>query len=351
MSIKYVKGSEGQMTDILDFIHLCFGFKYEFGFKKFLPKLYMNRTEELHYLAMDGEKIVGVVCVYPFDIIYGDKVLKANSLGSVSAHPDYRGKGIMSSLLNMAISDMDESISFLSGNRHRYANYGYEPLGFFYKYTFDEDTFNKKIPEFNITFSEDFSKETFQIFKSQSIRANRKLHNFLEISSTWENQFISIEWENEIIGYMLRKDAEIKEFVIKDKKYAFSILKKFKLDYNYEHIFLNLPPLEKEMAKELNVFCSRIDICQNGKVNILNMEKTLEFWLNVRHSYKKFHKDFVLQVNDEKYKIVIGKEIEVSVSEEKADYITTKTELFGIEGFIIESDFPLPLYVSNIDFI
>ncbi len=67
-----------------------------------------------------------------------DIVLDLGGIGSVFAVDEHRGKGGMSSSLNDAIEIMKEDkfhISWLSGDRFRYRNYGWDYAGSYYKFT------------------------------------------------------------------------------------------------------------------------------------------------------------------------------------------------------------------------
>lgn len=347
MNFKIVKGKSGQMGDILDFIHLCFALNYDHGFEKFLPKLYGHPTEELHYLAMDGDKIVGVVCVMPFTLRNGNRILKCNSVGSVSAHPRYRGKGIMSALMSRAVEEMDDHVSFLGGNRNRYANFGYEKLGYFYNYTLIGDSFNKKFPLFDVKFSEDISLKTYELFRARNLIEVKDMENFKEICGTWSNRLYSIYSGGEEIGYIIYKDSKILELEVIDEKYFFSALKKHK--EAFESNSIAVAPTNIGRISFLNSFCEDTDIMQNNNINILNVEAALEFYLNIRYEYKKFEKDFVLQVKDEKYKISVNSEVSVSKTDEDATFSATVEEIFGLEGFMSgKTDLPLPLYIPPI---
>ncbi|MCM1989363.1 GNAT family N-acetyltransferase [Oceanirhabdus seepicola] len=67
-----------------------------------------------------------------------DIVLDLGGIGSVFAVEEYRGKGGMSSSLNDAIEIMKEDkyhLSWLSGDRYRYRNYGWDYAGSYFKLT------------------------------------------------------------------------------------------------------------------------------------------------------------------------------------------------------------------------
>jgi len=67
-----------------------------------------------------------------------DIVIDLGGIGSVFTVEEHRGKGGMSSTLNDAIEIMKEDkyhLSWLSGDRYRYRNYGWDYAGSYYKFT------------------------------------------------------------------------------------------------------------------------------------------------------------------------------------------------------------------------
>ncbi len=82
-----------------------------------------------HYIHLEDGKVAGVVGSYLMDFDLLDVRLSVAGIGQVSCLPEYRGKGIMSLLINEAIADMESSgtdLSVLGGDRFRYAHFGYE---------------------------------------------------------------------------------------------------------------------------------------------------------------------------------------------------------------------------------
>ncbi len=82
-----------------------------------------------HFIHLEDGRVAGVVGSYLMDFDLLDVRLSAAGIGQVSCLPEYRGKGIMSSLIKEAITDMESSgtdISVLGGDRFRYAHFGYE---------------------------------------------------------------------------------------------------------------------------------------------------------------------------------------------------------------------------------
>ncbi len=82
--------------------------------------------------------IVSHVGTYPMDIIIGSARILCAGVGGVATHPEERGKGYMSQLMEESLRKMREEgyhISVLWGNQQRYSNFGYETCDIQYKLT------------------------------------------------------------------------------------------------------------------------------------------------------------------------------------------------------------------------
>ena len=103
-------------------------------FEELLPDLYQPNEESMsrHFIVRADRKIVASVGVYPFEVRCANVQVQVAGVGGVCTAPDQRGKGLMSSLLQAAreeILSRGYPISWLTGNRDRYAPFGWEKVG------------------------------------------------------------------------------------------------------------------------------------------------------------------------------------------------------------------------------
>lgn len=82
-------------------------------------------------IAKDGSRVISNVNVLEVDFIYGRATVRCGGIANVVTHPDYRGRGVASTLLNEAHKIMrwrGMALSLLStGIPKFYAPYGYAP--------------------------------------------------------------------------------------------------------------------------------------------------------------------------------------------------------------------------------
>ncbi len=113
------------------------------GFASTLPNLYTDPAIALReaYVALDGDRVIGHVGIYPLRLNVGAGAeLTCGGIGAVATNPDYRGRGLMSSLLAAAITGMEQAgydLSVLWGDRMRYAHFGWELVGRLLEWGFD----------------------------------------------------------------------------------------------------------------------------------------------------------------------------------------------------------------------
>lgn len=103
-------------------------------FEELLPDLYRPTDESMrcHLIVRVDRRIVSSVGVYPFEVRAANVQLRVAGVGGVCTAPDHRGKGLMTALLQAARADIAAEgypLSWLTGDRERYAPFGWEKVG------------------------------------------------------------------------------------------------------------------------------------------------------------------------------------------------------------------------------
>lgn len=126
----------GEFGELMDFIDLVFrpGQKGRCILGSQYPHLFQDRPSFLsrNILIRDRGEIVGNVSIHPVPLRLEEGSLVAGGIGQVGAHPQRRGEGIMTRLLEDAIERMrrqEMPISILGGDRQRYGWFGWEKGG------------------------------------------------------------------------------------------------------------------------------------------------------------------------------------------------------------------------------
>jgi predicted N-acetyltransferase YhbS len=103
-------------------------------FEELLPDLYQPTEDSMsrHFIVRLDRKIVASVGVYPFEVRTANVQVQVAGVGAVCTAPEHRGKGLMSELLQAAreeIATREYPLSWLTGDRERYAPFGWEKVG------------------------------------------------------------------------------------------------------------------------------------------------------------------------------------------------------------------------------
>ncbi len=98
--------------------------------KEFLDYYYSMKTKDNEiYVIEDGEKIVSMIHLNPYQVRVGSDIYKLHYIVAVATHPDYRKRGLMASLLHHTMDIMakrGEPFTFLMPASEAI----YKPFGF-----------------------------------------------------------------------------------------------------------------------------------------------------------------------------------------------------------------------------
>ncbi|WP_137290781.1 GNAT family N-acetyltransferase [Natronorubrum halophilum] len=123
-------------------------FAYERGgMQARLPFAYDPDHSDHHAIIVEDDRIVSHIGAVPQTLSTGidGETVECWGISGVATDRRYRGNGYMSQLLEFWFDRMaDEEIPLteLSGNRQRYAHFGYENVGIEYRYTLTERSFD-----------------------------------------------------------------------------------------------------------------------------------------------------------------------------------------------------------------
>jgi len=134
LNIEQARGED--YPEIMDFLLRCFRTiapDHE-PFEDIYPDLYQPTDESMgmNYIIRDGGRIVSLAGIFPLTLRMDQVSLRVAGIGGVATDPAYRGKGYMSSLmghLKQEVIDRGYPVSWLTGERDRYAHFGWEKAG------------------------------------------------------------------------------------------------------------------------------------------------------------------------------------------------------------------------------
>lgn len=159
------------------------------------------------FIAIEEEQVVGAITYYVNDLLLGLIKLKLASIGAVSTHPDFRGRGIASTLLLLAEKKMlEEEIDMIviSGDLHIYKQFGADHLSLLARFDLP-----KVISDMTLTNYRDQDLDAYYDFYcQQAFRYERSKHDFKRLAKavvcpdSWETSYFhGISLNNQLKGY------------------------------------------------------------------------------------------------------------------------------------------------------
>lgn len=132
------KATVSEYDELITFLSKIFRIRMDLQYSHIYKPTRKDMSNNI--IIRDEGRIVSCVGIFPMTLVCGDARLSVGGIGGVSTEPKYRGRGLMSKLLDRAISIMrrrDYDISILWGDRLRYNRFGWENGGRQYAFTID----------------------------------------------------------------------------------------------------------------------------------------------------------------------------------------------------------------------
>ncbi len=188
MEIK--KGNWKNLDEMIELADLVFRPK-EKSMRIETPIMYSRENIEKGntFIIIEDKKIVSFVGLVEEEIVvYGYKT-KIGEIGNVCTHPDYRGKGYASILLQKAIEKAkSDKIAYLmiSGSRSLYKRIGAVSMPFYF-YQVKSKT-NKKV-DFKITrYKNEIYRDCMKIYQKEPVRFIRE-RDFSSLFSLYNGEY------------------------------------------------------------------------------------------------------------------------------------------------------------------
>ncbi|MEW6753743.1 MAG: GNAT family N-acetyltransferase [Candidatus Latescibacterota bacterium] len=125
-----------EFAELMEFIDRVFrpGQRGRRIYQRQYPHLYRPAPAYVarNLVMRDGDDIVGSLAVHPLRLRLEEVTLPAGGVGAVGTHPERRGEGIMTCLLQEAVRRMQgcgHVLAVLGGDRQRYGWFGWENGG------------------------------------------------------------------------------------------------------------------------------------------------------------------------------------------------------------------------------
>lgn len=253
-----------------------------------------------NYLVIkDKENIISHVGLFPLYAQAGKSVIKVAGIGGVATYKKYRGHGLMRELLNYSIKIMQKEnydIAWLTGDRKRYGNYGWENGGRVHTFTVTERQIRDiKIKDFKIRKLKDedrFLRQIKLIHEKEYFKVRRTYDDYKRLfSRMWKETYVAF-LKGRVIAYVTferdKKDSKSgKVFEYGgDKNGLKSLIKYILYKLKIERLNITCPVYH---SKYKDIF---IEFSSNWSINVYANSQMIKI-INLNSLLKKF----IVQMN------------------------------------------------------
>ncbi|MBR6009371.1 MAG: GNAT family N-acetyltransferase [Clostridia bacterium] len=290
----YERGKPGEMPRIIDFINYVFSQAHvPHDFKRLLPKVYGDEApegqEDFHFLAKQGDQIVGCVALRPTHLVYGGQTLNCGFVGSVSVHPYHRGEGHMKRLMEEMLSYARQQrydMLILGGQRQRYEYFGFEKAGLMLRMDVSRTNVRHALADVDISGVEmteltegdiDFCRELWQ---QKTVSSLRERETFMLDLKSWNKQPKLITSGGEKLGYIAGG-----ELLLKDESALPKVIKKLLTQDGTERATFVAGLDQKERIAVVKDIAEYVSLGPQEMVRVLNWEKVLKLFLEFKHRH------------------------------------------------------------------
>lgn len=395
---RYCRGTVEETEDILDFANMVFSMNYNsIDFSSLLPKAYSKERCGIprHHMIKEKNKIKALIDIYPVTMKLSkenDKELKAAYIGTVSVHPNTRGKGYMIELMKRAEEDaVNEgcALMILDGNRHRYQYYGFERAGIRYRFQAEISNirhccaklYDRSYMDFPAYSFEEVDEEgpytdkMYALYQRRNVTARTREDFLLCLQSSHAVTYAVLK--NDVpVGYinLSADEKNVLEFELIEDAELPRVIYDLMMGLELRELNLSVGMDESGKIEYLEKMCDYCNASMSHQIKILDYEKVLTFLLNWKQKYGTLvSNDYVLGVQDDKkdrikrYLISVKeKDITVTETQKKPDTVLEALELVRVlttSLFFTEQQkgeagkvknapqgwFPLPFYLPDAD--
>ena len=271
-----------EKDELIDFCDYVFSKAHRpHDFASLLPKLYGARGEGAahHVVIREGGRIEATLAAWPTVMRVGKERLAGIGVGMVAVHPRARGKGYMQAMLDAVDARAKETgaaFAVLSGDRQRYAYYGYEYGGYQMNAVLTPSNVRHALRDAHVQGMEIHAMTdgdvpwAMALMEREPCYCERREDAFADILRSWNNEPFVVRRDGRLVGYgALRCNPDIcriAELLLQDERDLPAVMKL--LSARYGKLGAIAAPWQKERAAWLSAVCADFSIgpCHAWKI-------------------------------------------------------------------------------------
>lgn len=385
MSELYIgRGKDEDNASLIRFLDEVFFWDSTCGtnFLGLLPKIYKDRYRPAYnnfVVQEPGGAYRAAVGNFDCDLIVGGAEIKACCIGNVAVGKEYRSMGYMIRLMEESIADMKArgvDLSYLGGQRQRYAYFGYEYAGTSYEFGFSRASYRHalgnipsglKMEKLDAGDTESV-RAIDAIYTKSPIHALRKADEYYDVLRSWEDVPYVIKENGSFVGYAVQdpNSGNVCEFGFTDDALLPRFVAAVFENTEKDSIDFSIAPYEIEKLAFFSPNASGMRIEHNEHILILNFRKVLAAYLTAKTTYEKLCDGEITvlihgKTGDESLRVRVSDNIpEVTPFDGEARYEFDALEAVRVFFSNFPSDrsvlppevrqwLPLPMYFSSRD--
>ncbi len=370
MSDTIIRLAAADFEEAMDLLNYAFSYNHGgHDFPTLLPKIY-RPTDELmgcNYAIRRDGRLVAAVGVFPVTWHVGGAALRVATIGGVSTHPRYRGRGLMSTLMRHCVEEIRAAgypLSWLSGMRRRYRHFGYEQCGNELLFTLKRDDLQAAgidgtgIEFRRLTEDDPLLADARRLHAAQPVRCERPAAEFVAICRSWNNRPYAAVAGNGLAGYLIAggDGSRVTELVAADVRATLRIAAAWCAHRDIAEVTIAVSPANTELARGLDAIAEATTMRFADNWQVFDWQAVLTALLRERARTGDTEPGrIVLQIGqtDRLRLSVNGTRASAVPTEEPAEFtmdeIAAMRALFGPLPPLPLSWFPLPAHLPHAD--
>ena len=298
MAIEIVRLRADDFEDAMDFMNLVFSASSPTDFPRLLPALYQPDDEMMgwNWAVREAGRIRAVVGSFPIEWQLGNTRLAMAGIGGVSSHPRRRGAGYMRQLMHHCIARMrDEGkhLSWLGGQRQRYAYFGYEKCGIGHSFTLSKTNLRHAYGDassslvFQPLDAADLTHRAgcIELHDAQPYRCQRTAERFDFQLRSWRNKpYIALAPDGRMVGYLVANgsgDSVTEIHAVSEGNPLLEVARAWTGQQSGNSTHFDLAPWHP-LVRQLGPLAESVSTSYTGNWQVFKWLETLEALLDVR---------------------------------------------------------------------
>ena len=286
MTDAYWAGPE-EKEEIIEFIDYVFSKAHRpHDFASLLPKLYGEHGDGAahHFVVREEGKLAATVLVYPVTMRIGERTLTTLGVGSVSTHPQARGRGYMRLLMDavdVRAKETGAAFAVLGGQRQRYQYFGYDYAGYELHGRFTPDNARHALRTVDaadydvMPMTQVHVPQAAALLERQSCFCARSGEAYLDILRSWNNEPFALRRGGRPVGFGALRQNEgnchLAELLLEDEADFPAAMKL--LSARYGALTVCAAPWEKQRARWMSSVCEEVAVQPNHQFKFYDEEQ------------------------------------------------------------------------------